>query len=203
LIGMSCNFHLSPLAQSNQKTFMDEVYEDLSNSEDRIDGYKADVIADLLVNRKSLIDKFIRLHRSWGDDRKKLYDEFRKMDLEDVSSEIRQHVNFHLASNSSIDIYSTSTLYGGERPEFHEKSGTFFDDFDAEIVNRMGLLNSRECPSKVDNLENRMSPSLYFAMYMERLLAAYTNFGKEGGFTSLFAEITDENSLDLDSLLLW
>ena len=178
LIVMGCTFDLKPISQSNIKTSMDDLYSDLSSSDDRIDEYKADAIADLLVERNTIIQNYVRIHQSWGVERKEYYDEFSNMDLEDVSSVIRQNVKFFLAPDSPIDIYSTSTLHGGERRKFYEKSGTFFDDFDAKLVERLGLLNSRECPSKVDNLENRLSPSLYFIMEMERRLAAYTGLAQ-------------------------
>ena len=131
LIVMGCTFDLKPISQSNIKTSMDDLYSDLSSSDDRIDEYKADAIADLLVERNTIIQNYVRIHQSWGVERKEYYDEFSNMDLEDVSSVIRQNVKFFLAPDSPIDIYSTSTLHGGERRKFYEKSGTFFDDFDA------------------------------------------------------------------------
>ena len=181
------------------------MYKNLSESEDRFEEFKADAIADILVERQNIVSDFLALHSSWGDERNQLYKELLRYKLKELYEVINEHVLFRLVPESGLIVYSAGDLTLYERTDYYEEQGTFFDSFDKVILERLGVLGQTECPSKVDDLENRLSPSVFFALHMERILAPYSRIGSEADYRNLSSEISEKNGLDLDrrSIFLW
>jgi len=156
-------------------------------------------IGDILVERQNIISHFLALHSSWGDERSQLYEDLLEYKLEELYEVISKYVLFRLVPKFGLRVDSSGDLTQSERGDYYEEQGTFFDSFDKVVLERLEVFGTTECPSKVDDLKNRLSPSVCFALQVERILAPYSRIGSEHDYRNLSSEITEENGLDLNN----
>lgn len=119
--------------------------------------------------------------------------------LEELSDVIQNHILFRLKPVDGLSIWSQGDLNDYERTRYFDDNGTCFDDFDQVVIELLGVMGQTECPSDVDELEKRLSPSVFFALQVERFLAPYSKLGSEKTYRNLIYDIADENGLDLDT----
>lgn len=204
LLNVDCSFEIKPIDEFKRDSSLHYMYQDLSKSEDGFDQFKGDVIADILIERESIIADFLDLHSSWGTERKRLYAklaelDLEELDLEELSDVIQNHILFRLKPVDGLSIWSQGDLNDYERTRYFDDNGTCFDDFDQVVIELLRVMGQTECPSDVDELEKRLSPSVFFALQVERFLAPYSKLGSEKTYRNLIYDIADENGLDLDT----